>query len=352
MTVSTQLTKRIYSGNGLTRNWEVDFPVSSWQDIHVFITSPQGTQTEVSSNYEFDETSHLLTYPTVASGLDPLATGWSITLVRCTPLTQEIDLLRQGELDAEVLEQGYDKLTRLVQELAEQVTRCMKYPVSTQSLTQAQTELTSSQVAALNSGITRSQVAQIGSPENVDIAQIETNKDNITALQTALATKQDAGDYATNTSLSSGLATKQDSISDLSTIRSGAAAGATAVQPGDLTSLANVNLSNLADDGKIVGAKMSMPSTTYESLTLGASGTEYTAPADGWYQINYNATANNSFAGLVIDGKAFVINGTQQYNMPFMFPVQKGQKIKVNYVNATAPLFRFIYAEGSKSEAN
>ena len=44
--------------------------------------------------------------------------------------------------------------------------------------------------------------------------------------------------YATTTALSTGLASKQDTISDLATIRSGAAAGATAVQAGDLSTVA------------------------------------------------------------------------------------------------------------------
>lgn len=42
---------------------------------------------------------------------------------------------------------------------------------------------------------------------------------------------QPAGDYATQTQLEERLATKQDTISDLSDIRSGASAGATALQP-------------------------------------------------------------------------------------------------------------------------
>lgn len=44
--------------------------------------------------------------------------------------------------------------------------------------------------------------------------------------------------YATKSEVNTGLASKQDTISDLSTIRSGAAAGATAVQPGDLATVA------------------------------------------------------------------------------------------------------------------
>ena len=49
-------------------------------------------------------------------------------------------------------------------------------------------------------------------------------------VYTALQGKQNSGDYATNSDLNSGLAAKQDTISDLATIRSGAALGATALQ--------------------------------------------------------------------------------------------------------------------------
>lgn len=56
--------------------------------------------------------------------------------------------------------------------------------------------------------------------------------------------KPDLSVYATNTALSNGLATKQDTVSDLATIRSGAAAGATAVQPGDLAAVATTGSYN------------------------------------------------------------------------------------------------------------
>jgi hypothetical protein len=48
----------------------------------------------------------------------------------------------------------------------------------------------------------------------------------------------DLSNYATQSDLSTGLAGKQDTISDLPTIRSGASAGSTAVQPGDLSNYA------------------------------------------------------------------------------------------------------------------
>lgn len=58
--------------------------------------------------------------------------------------------------------------------------------------------------------------------------------------------KPDLSVYATGSELSAGLATKQDVISDLATIRYGAAAGATAVQPADLAPYATTSDMNTA----------------------------------------------------------------------------------------------------------
>lgn len=132
MTVSMQITKRIYRGNGVTREWDVDFPLISAENLGVYLTSPQGAEEEIFADFSVDPLTHKLIYPTVESGKSPLGADWKLTLLRRTPLTQEIDLLRQGELDAEVLEEGYDKLTMLVQELGEKVDRSIKYPVSSQ----------------------------------------------------------------------------------------------------------------------------------------------------------------------------------------------------------------------------
>ena len=141
MTISNQVTKRIYQGNNTTREWEIDFPLISAQDLKVYLTSPQGEETLLSTGYVLNSSLTALTYPTLDSGLAPLQTGWSITLVRSTPLTQEIDLIRQGDLDAEVLEQGYDKLTLLLQEMREVLSRSVKFPVSSAPGTATESEV-------------------------------------------------------------------------------------------------------------------------------------------------------------------------------------------------------------------
>ncbi len=160
-----QITKRIYQGNGVTRQWDIDFPLISADDVSVYLTSPQGVEEEIFDGYSVDLLTHTLTYPTDESGKAPLADGWKLTVLRATPLTQEIDLLRQGELDAEVLEQGYDKLTLLVQELNEKVGRSIKYPVSSQESDLEADRFLPNILAAKEDAITASSQAALASQQ-------------------------------------------------------------------------------------------------------------------------------------------------------------------------------------------
>lgn len=188
MTVSMQVTKRIYAGNGVTRQWDVDFPFSSPEHVRAYITSPAGAETALEEDFKLNATGTALIYPTEESGKPPLAEGWSITLVRQTPLTQEIDLIRQGELDAEVLESGYDKLTLIVQELEEKVSRSIKYPVST-SINNLETDnflknilsVKQDAVSASSSAVTAAQNAQ----QSASTAQ-QTAQSALAAIASAL----------------------------------------------------------------------------------------------------------------------------------------------------------------------
>lgn len=470
MTVSMQLTKRIYAGNGVTREWEVDFPLSSVDDLRVYITSPQGYQTLLESNYELNSAGNVLTYPTVESGLSPLASGWSITLLRQTPPTQGIDLLRQGELDAEVLEQGYDKLTLLVQELAEKIDRCIKYPVSTQpadletesflnnilaakqAAITASTQAVSSAQAASQSAQSAQSTAQTAV---ADIAQAkQTATGDISSLaqslegtlsqlaSTATSAAQTAQYYAEHTlgklvgeiyysqsasatdnpgalplftgetittadelypdfytwiSEHSGLqissanyeaalvadgvcpkyvldtTNKTIRLAKLATEVSSAAnvlypwvcvynaaVPASTAQAAEfqsaLSGKADADLGNLSNAGKIASAHLAMPSDIRESVTLGASGTSYTAPADGYFNFRGLATVTGQFAYIGdaspfnhcgFQGDAYVNN-----YVVFTLAVKKGQTIVINYNLGADLSLNFIYAEGAKTEAN
>lgn len=130
MTVSNQTTKCIYRGNGVNRKWGVPFPADLPEHVAVWLTSPDGKETRLQAGYALDAEDGAIIYPLEGTDLTPLPAGWKITLLRQTPLTQEVSLARQGELDAKVLERAYDKTVMMVQELSERVSRSIQTPAS------------------------------------------------------------------------------------------------------------------------------------------------------------------------------------------------------------------------------
>ena len=81
------------------------------------------------------------------------------------------------------------------------------------------------------------------------ISDLQTIREGAAAGATAVQPAT-LNDYATTSAMNTALAGKQDTISDLSDIRSGAAAGATAVQPATLNDYATTSAMNTALAGK------------------------------------------------------------------------------------------------------
>lgn len=117
----------------------------------------------------------------------------------------------------------------------------------------------------------------------------------------------------------------------------------------DLELKANKSLSNLTAEGKSLASSLGMPSNRYIDLTLGASGSNYTAPANGWlllYKTNGKTGAYIAFnAGDIYleDLKGASSNAS----LTLLMPVKKGQTVNVRYTATGATkAFCFIYAEG------
>ena len=95
------------------------------------------------------------------------------------------------------------------------------------------------------------------------------------------------------------------------------------------------------------------PSNKYVDLTLGASGTKYTAPANGYVTLQVKAdSASIAFCSLFIDVSGVRTLGIRSYSYtasaePYVtLPVSKGQTFYATYTNCSLVHFRFIYAEG------
>lgn len=132
MSVTNTKAKSVYNANGTTTEWNLGFTYDDTvSNVHIYIVDANDNETKVTSNYSIAD--GVLTYPTTDSGLEPLADGNKLVIVRDTPRTQDIELTSNGKLDGKVLEGGYDKLTLQVQELTEQVNRAIKFPVTEDS---------------------------------------------------------------------------------------------------------------------------------------------------------------------------------------------------------------------------
>lgn len=103
-----------------------------------------------------------------------------------------------------------------------------------------------------------------------------------------------------------------------------------------------------ADYVKTQAAAASMPSSKYIDLTLGASGTTYTAPANGWFSMSgrqSGGTFSATTSDMIYSRNAF--NGDHYFGV--YVPVKSGQILTINYnVAVTEPVIVFIYAEGDQ----
>lgn len=118
----------------------------------------------------------------------------------------------------------------------------------------------------------------------------------------------------------------------------------------------------LANLGRIEETKVDknsswgFPSNRYIDLELGASGSTYTAPANGWYYLQKISGANNQHSSILAlkDGETatgyMALEWTPMGNNGNvnMLKVPKGKKVEIHYnLTGATEIFRFIYAEGS-----
>lgn len=121
----------------------------------------------------------------------------------------------------------------------------------------------------------------------------------------------------------------------------------------------DLNASNLSAQGMSYMASMGMPSDKRIALTLGASGSSYTAPANGWVCARvYSSASGQQFfvRGAITGGGEY---GYRLYSsasgqwLTAMLPVKKGDTFDIYYGTPTAQSYlNFRYAVGSESEAS
>lgn len=126
-------------------------------------------------------------------------------------------------------------------------------------------------------------------PDQEGMAQVQADWDQTDPSQVSyIANKPDLSVYATTSAMNTALAGKQNTISDLDTIRAGAAAGATAAQPSDLPSSDELLPSATSgDSGKV--------------LTVDSNGDAgWQTPATVTVDQHYSASSTNPQSGTAV----------------------------------------------------
>lgn len=102
-----------------------------------------------------------------------------------------------------------------------------------------------------------------------------------------------------------------------------------------------------SDTGYI--AHQAMPGKTMIALTLGASGSAYTAPVDGWFAVD-KACSSGEYMNMQNSTNSYGVNN-KNYNggtIRLLLPVRRGETMYIYYdATGTTYGFNFIYAEGA-----
>ena len=289
MTVNSQQNKISYMGNGAAKDFTVPFP---------YLDKSHLTVRQMLNGVQSERTDWTVSGGTLTFETAP-ANNAQIVIMRQVPLTQETDYRENEILSAETLERCFDKLTMQVQQLEEKSGRAVTVDVFDDTNA-------ASLIPSIRKAVSDCAAAAASARANADTAS-----EKAVQAQTS----------ATN-------------------------AAAT------LTSKANVCLDNLTAAGKESISHLSMPSDSFVELTLGASGTVYTAVADGVFFVGKNAAgANQHIYADVYKGNTFLYtcnmlsHSTEALNV--LIPVSKGSSVIIRHnLSGTTNVFRFIYANG------
>lgn len=125
----------------------------------------------------------------------------------------------------------------------------------------------------------------------------------------------------------------------------------------DLNGKADIGLTNINNTGYSKMAGAGMPSTHSVKLTVGASGSTYTAPANGWYYICGAATSTDNEINMYGRIGVMLPTTSTNYAVKAYLPVSKGEVMTLGYRNYSLSGqsylgLWFCYAKGSESEVS
>lgn len=372
-----------YTGNGITTVFPYEFAIFDESDMVVYFDDEvQESGYTVSGAGETDGGN--VTFSTAPDD------GVKITLIRNVPIERLTDFQEGGTFRPKNLNDEFDRQTAFVQQVQETLDRAVK--VSPTSDVDPEAVLTEvervyasidnvdavaddiANVNAVSADLTNVDAvagdltnidAVVANQTNIDavagnatnINAVASNETNINAVASNETNINAVNANKTNIDAVAGNATNINAVNSNKTNIDTCATNIQDIQDcaadiADIASKANKGLDNLSDDGKSMVAKLSSPSTRKEAVTVGASGSSYTAPASGYFSFITTNTAS-------VNNYTYLYNTTTGVNSYAManaaiaaagfVPAKKGDSVTLYYSNSTIDTFYFIYKEGEPS---
>ena len=116
MTVSTEISREEYTGNGVTTDFDYRFRVFSADELVVTVADTTENIRTLVLNTDYTVTGAGSRNGGKVKLVSALANDWRISIERELPVTQETDVRNQGNFFPEVHEDAWDKLTMLIQQ--------------------------------------------------------------------------------------------------------------------------------------------------------------------------------------------------------------------------------------------
>lgn len=122
-----------------------------------------------------------------------------------------------------------------------------------------------------------------------------------------------------------------------------------------LNNKTDTDVQNTTNVGSAQIAHFAAPSSHYDELTLGASGTTYTVPADGYFYLLKMASGTYQYGNLANQSNGMTFSSYPHdvgYGATVIMPAAKGDIVSCSYsVGGATTAFRFIYAKGCEPQS-
>lgn len=131
MTIETPfLQVEKYAGDGVTKTFGFGFRTFNTVDIVVVATDASGSESVLNPESDYYITANSSGVGGTVTLASALPVNSVLVITRKIPIKQEVDLVNQGEFYAETIEESFDRLTAIAQDMYEQLGRTLVVPIT------------------------------------------------------------------------------------------------------------------------------------------------------------------------------------------------------------------------------